>query len=80
MIRDTGKLRAKTLPGTPKRVHSDPSLGKKSIFGYHGTFLIVILSKLYRFSELVKKELRVYHFSFVFSAIMKLNVLFSLLN
>ena len=54
--------------------HSDPSYGKKSIFDYHGTFLSVILLKLHRFSESVQKELRVYHFSFVFSAIMKLNV------
>ena len=61
-------------------VHSDPSHGKKSIFDYHGTFRIVVLLKLNRFSESVQKELRVYHFSFVFSAIMKLNVLFSLLN
>ena len=60
--------------------HSDPSQGKMSIFDYHGTFLTVILLKLHRFSESLQKELRVYHFSFVFSAIMKLNVLFSLLN
>ena len=61
-------------------VHSDPSHGKKSIFDCHGTFLTVILLKIHRFSESMQKELRVYNFSFVFSAIMKLNVLFSLLN
>ena len=78
--RKRAQLKRMVREAIKRPMHSDPSHGKKSIFDYHGTFRIVVLLKLNRFSESVQKELRVYHFSFVFSTIMKLNVLFSLLN